>query len=282
MKFTGKAEEIAESLVNLFKNGDPGQAMSNMFLKGSGTHCDGYSWNNKMLVYLHGYSDAMGFNGWKSKERTVKKGEKAFYILAPLACSGKKKVNGVDTKYTFIRGFRGIPIFGFEQTEGEPIASYEQDKEHLECLPLLEVAELWGIEVGSYRGQDHGPSGYFVPNPENLKIMLGVKNVSTWLHELVHASEQNLGVLTSTNYKEQKVESEIVAELGATVLAHAIGLHDQADNGGCWEYISHYAKQKNVEPAEAAYKLINRTCQAVNNILTAKFYVESYNELAMI
>jgi antirestriction protein ArdC len=263
MKFTEKAEEIAYKLVELFKTGNPGRAMAHIFIKQGGRHCDNWSFNNRLITILYGYTDAMGFKQWLAKGRVVKKGEKAFYILAPLTCKGKKNVNGVETEYMFIRGFRGLPVFGYEQTEGEPIEFV--DNEHINSLPLLEVAKHWGVDVGTYNGNKNRPCGYFSPN--QMHIMLGVKNLSTWLHELVHVAENKLGRLTADNYQEQKLEAEIVAELGATVLAHCLGLGDAADDGGCWEYIKSYSERYKKEPCEAAYRLIDRTCEAVNHIL---------------
>lgn len=270
MKFTGKAEEVAAKLVELFKSGDPGKAIANIFIQQGGRHMNNWSFNNRIIAILHGYSDAMGFKQWVSLGRTVKKGERAFYILAPLACKGTKEDNGKKVEYTFIRGFRGIPVFGYEQTEGEPIAF--EDSEHINSLPLLEVANAWGINVGTYKGKENCPNGYF--SPGNLSIMLGVKNITTWLHELVHAAEFRLGLLTPANYTSQKLEAEIVAELGATVLAHCLGLHDQADNGGCWEYIKNWSKHYKKDPSEAAYKLIDRTCKSVNYILETNSVLE--------
>lgn len=261
MKFTGAAENIANQLVELFRNGNPGEAMANVFLKTADRHCSKWSWNNQLLTILSGYSDAMGFRQWQEFGRTVKKGEKAFYILAPLSCKGEREVRGVKESYTFIRGFRGLAVFGYEQTEGEPI---EYNKcEHLNTLPLLEVAKSWGIEVGAYNGLGSVAAGYY--SPSNLKIMLGVENLTTWFHELVHAAEFRNGALTNENYAANKADAEIVAEFGATILAHCLGLGDKADNGGCFKYVSSYSK--GVDTAEKCYKLIDRTCKAVNEIL---------------
>jgi antirestriction protein ArdC len=265
MKFTGKAEDIAIKLVDLFKNGDPGKAMSNVFVKCGTRHIDNWSFNNQLIAIMSGYTDAMGFNQWISKDRKVKKGERAMYILAPLTCKAKKKENGIEKEYTFIRGFRGLPVFGYEQTEGKPIEY--QDNALIDSLPLLEVAKAWGIQVGTYKGRDKAPQGYF--SPDNMKIMLGVENLSTWLHELIHDSEKMLGVDFS-DYAKNRADYEIVAELGSTVLAHCLGLHEKADNGGCWDYIQSWAKKHGKEPSEACFKLIDRTCKAVNNILTSQ------------
>jgi len=272
MKFTGKSEEIAQKLVDLFKNGSPASTLANVFLQGSGKHCDGYSWTNRLLVVMAGYTDSMGYKQWQTKGRTVKKGEKALQILAPLACKGKKKdKQGNEQGYTFIRGFRSVNVFGFEQTEGKDISFESKDNEHLSSLPLLDVAETWGIDVGSYNGKSAHAAGYFEPTA--LVIRLGVKNLSTWLHELVHASDFRLGNLSMEGYtkdKESKAESEIVAEFGGCILAHALGLEEKADDGGCWEYIQRYIGGSNTPVAEAAYKLINRTCKAVDHILESQ------------
>lgn len=270
MKFTGKASDIATKIVDRMKNGSPVPVLANVFLKGSGKHFENWSFLNQMVVLMNDYTDAMGFKQWQKKGRTVKKGEKAMYILAPLACKGKRKdANGVEKDYQFIKGFRGVPVFGYEQTEGEDIDFGSEDREHLDSLPLLEVAKEWGINVGSYSGKGHYAAGYF--EPHSLSIMLGVENLSTWLHELVHAAEFRHGVLDNKEYAKNKVDAEIVAEFGSVILAHAIGMPDKADEGGCWKYVQHYIAGSNMQVDEACYKLINRTCQAVNYILdTAK------------
>lgn len=263
MQFTDKALEIARQLVDLFKNGNPNKAMATLFIKQGGRHFDSWSFNNRLLTCLHGYSDAMGFKQWQGKGRTVKKGEKAFYILGPLAHKGKKTVDGVEVEYSFLRGFRGIAVFGYEQTEGEPI-NFEND-EHINGLPLLEIASDWKIKVGTYKGKKNSPHGVFYPS--QMRIMLGVENITTWLHELVHVAEFRLGRITEENYKDQKLEAEIVAEMGSTVLALCLGMDEVADEGGCWEYIQSWCKVYKKEPCEAAYRLIDRTCEAVNYIL---------------
>jgi len=268
MKFTGKAKEIAENLVELFRNGNPGKAMSDIFVK-KGRHTDRWSFNNRLIAAMMGYTDSMGFQQWLAKGRTVKKGEKAFYILAPLTCKGKKEINGQETEYSFVRGFRGVPVFGYEQTEGEEIEF--EDIKLLESLPLLEVAKSWDIKIGTYAGLNNSARGWFSANSN--QIMLGVENISTWLHELVHAAEYRNGALIKGDPNKNRLEAEIVAELGSSILAHCIGLHDKADNGGCWEYICGWCKHYNKEPGEAAFKLVDRTCKAVNLIL------ETYNEL---
>src|SRR5574340_618277 len=45
---------------------------------------DKWSFLNRILMYLNNTEDARGFKQWKQVGRYVKKGSKAFYILAPM------------------------------------------------------------------------------------------------------------------------------------------------------------------------------------------------------
>jgi len=82
-----------------------------------------YSFGNTMLI-LSQKKDATrvaGFHDWKNKfGRTVKKGEKGIWILAPMI----KKVDtekDPDKKTNRLVGFRTVAVFDVSQTEGEPL-----------------------------------------------------------------------------------------------------------------------------------------------------------------
>ena len=58
-------------------------------------------------------------------------------------------------------GPHGAPVFGFTQTEGDPVAVSKYDIEihrWLQHLPLRVVADLWGISVEAYNGVAAGNS----------------------------------------------------------------------------------------------------------------------------
>jgi|TARA_R110002110_G_scaffold198675_3_gene409064 antirestriction protein ArdC len=266
LNFYGKAEGIADSLVQQFKTGNVPEVISNVFIKHEEMpHCKSWSWNNQMLACMHGSTDAMTYKSWKSKGRTVKKGERAFLILAPVKKSGwKTDTSGDKEKFNYLCGFRAMPVFGLEQTEGEPI-DYGA-AQHVEQLPLLEVAKTWGISVDTYSGAGTAAAGFYAPGAAT--IQLGVKNVSTWLHELIHAAEDKLNVLPTGNdyVGEEKNKAEIVAEFGGCVLGHIVGDNSDADTGGCYKYIQLWLTTGDTAH-EAAYRLINRTCNAVALIL---------------
>lgn len=74
-----------------------------------------WSLSNQAIMIIHGFNDARGFKQWQEVDRHVKAGEKAFHILGPLLC---KRENADGETVTFLRGFKAIPVFGLEQTEG--------------------------------------------------------------------------------------------------------------------------------------------------------------------
>lgn len=68
--------------------------------------------------------------------------EKAFHILSPVAKTIKDEEEDGDR--TVIYGFRGTPVFGFQQTEGDPLPTQDADVDAwIRSLPLFEVAHSW-------------------------------------------------------------------------------------------------------------------------------------------
>ena len=64
-----------------------------------------------------------------------------------------------------------------------------------------------------------------------------------------------------------KVKKEAVAELGGAVLPKLLRHDQEADLGGCWEYIRRYAGDEKIEVLSACGKVLDRTCEAVALIL---------------
>ena len=93
---------------------------------------------------------------------------------------------------------------------------------------------------------------------------LGVENLSTWAHELVHAADDRLGQLKE---RGQHWRSETVAELGGAVLLEVLGYETDSDRGGCWEYVTAYATDAGIEPVTACQRVLKRMCEAVALIL---------------
>lgn len=277
MKYYGQSESVCKAIVERFEKGDLPAAIAPIFINRSDNVPSGsWSFMNRFVCAINGTADARGFRQWEAAGRRVKKGSKAFHILGP--CLGKKTEkdeSGEEKTHAVLYGFKSIPVFAIESTEISDPAKWETaggvdlaEESRLKALPLREVAESWGLNVTSYSGRDKGYLGYY---QAGSTIAIGVKNLSTWAHELVHAADDKLGALTKG--PGQKQDNEIVAELGGAVLLQIIGEPVEADLGGAWDYIKSYAGTDAGKAVGLCFKFINRICGAVNLILeTASNY----------
>ena len=262
MGFYGKAEEAAQRILRAFEDTDSlPKPLAQMFIRRKDSpHSRKWSWGNQLLVILNGFTDARGFNQWLAVGRNVKRGEKAFYILGPVTKKWRNEDTGEEK--VIVLGFKGLPVFGQEQTEGRPLPSGDLDIEKwVKSLPLLDVAKKWGLSVDVFDGEKTGYLGMY---RHGQSINLGVKNLSTWTHELIHAADDRNGNLKE---KGQHWRSETVAELGSAVLLEILGFHHDADLGGCWQYVQSYAENEKIGVVEACMNVLNRTCAAVVLIL---------------
>ncbi len=258
----GQAEAAAQKIVRAFEdtNSLPNPLAQVFIRRKDSTHCRNWSWGNQLLVVLNGYTDARGFRQWEQVGRKVKKGEKAFYILGPLTTKVRNEETGEEKVIVF--GFKGLPVFGLEQTEGKPLPTSDLDMEKwVNSLPLLDVAKQWGLSVALFDGNEVRFLGLY---RRGEGISIGVKNLSTWCHELVHAADDRNSSLKEMG---QHWRSETVAELGGAVLLEVLGMGHDADVGGCWEYVQHYAEQERIGVTEACMRVLYRTCAAVGLIL---------------
>jgi len=263
MQFYGKAEQAATRIVSLFQSGDVPQALAPIFIHRAGNEpCRKWSWSNQMLTALAGYDDARGFRQWQEVDRHVRKGEHGFPILCPVT----KKVSRTDpetgetSEGMAVVGFTSTTVFGYEQTDGEPLPDREHSRQLIEALPLVQVAQSWGLTVQTFDGARARYLGKYTRSA----IALGVENLATWAHELMHAADDRLG-----NLKErgQHWASETVAELGGCILLDMRGFEREADKGGCWDYISRYAADAKLQPIAAIQRVLKRTCDAVALVL---------------
>jgi len=208
---------------------------------------DRWSWGNRLLCLMHGTADARTFKQWKTVNRYVKKGEKAFFLLAPNTFRVKDEES--DETHVVLRGFSTFAVFSVESTDGEPLPSYEPET----LPPLMNVAESWGISVkycpayskahGSTNGTD--------------RIRLMDHDESTFFHELVHcADDRCVGGLKGG----QDPQQEAVAEIGAAVLARLYGLNTDSN-------AYHYVKSYTGNPVQSLLKLMPRIEKALNLIL---------------
>lgn len=250
-----KVKQVLQSIVERFKNGDIPDVIAYSSFPIPNIPAAKWSLLNRMLMFIAGTSDARGFRQWQGVGRHVKRGAKALTILAPRFIK-KQPENGEDGK-VMLAGFLSIPVFRVEDTEGEPL-----DYQGIELpeLPLMEVAQRWGISVKAIPGNYHY-TGCF--SQERKEIALATKEESIFFHELAHAAHQRiLGELK----KGQDWRQEIVAELSAAVLCRIVGKSSKY-LGNHYLYVERYAKEANLTPCQGCIRVMNDVEKVLNLIL---------------
>jgi antirestriction protein ArdC len=244
MADTSKARDATSRLLALWESGEMPAAIATLTIRRQAGErpCDSWSLGNRLLVLIAGTQDARGFRQWEQAGRHVVRGAGAIHILGPIArkVKGEDADSGEPTERTIIRGFKAIPVFRLEDTDGE--ALHVPDYAPPVLPPLAEVAEAWGIKV-AYR-PDRGGGYYGAYSPTADRIELVTHAEMTFFHELAHAAHRRLGGLTSAG---QDSRQEIVAETSAAALCLMYGLAGYVAPAA--EYVAGYA---GVSPDHAA------------------------------
>jgi hypothetical protein len=246
--------EVLDRIVEKFKCGDIPKAIAfSMFPIPKIPSAD-WSFRNRVIMVLSGTGDARGFRQWQEAGRNVKRGAKAFYIYAPLIQVRQKEEDGSET---ILKGFRIIPVFRYEDTNGKPIDYPEMD---LSSLPLLEKATEWGISVKAIP-ENYRYYGYY--RSKSRLIALATKEEQVFFHELAHAAHEKL--LAGLKKCQDPVQ-EIVAELASQALCCMVGKQVRSTLGNSYQYIEKYAKRLNVSVVNACIDVLDETEEVLNLI----------------
>ena len=262
MKITDKAGETLQRLLTAFEQGTLPEALSRTILPILDVPSSQWSLNNRVLALFAQTADARGMRQWNDVGRQVVTGRKAFYILAPLLVKAKGAEDadaGEGGKH--LVGFRAVPVFRVEDTEGAPLDYPPLEPPH--PPPLSEVAEAWGLTVSytAFSGPDAPAYGSYSPSAK--RIRLATHDPQVFFHELAHAAHQQI---KGTLRRGQDWQQEIVAELTAATLMHLYG--QQPNDGGAYEYIAGYAKEAGKDPYRACLSVISEVEHCLNQILT--------------
>lgn len=257
MTSTQIAQEQLRKIVECFSSTEMPGYLAKSYLESTGRPSDRWSWGNRVLMLLHKTHDARGIRQWNEVGRHIKKGAKAIYILGPRNVTVEVKNDDGDAeKQCRLVGFRGIPVFRMEDTEGPAVKTVLNEPRELP--PLAEVAERWGVTV-RYDPTDHGEYGSF-SRPES-EIRLCTDDKGTFWHELAHAGHARIETLKGG----QDPEQEAIAQLTACVLGRLYG-HD-VDNF-TYHYIRHYAEGNRPEDVgKLCYKVLAKTEKVIRMIL---------------
>jgi hypothetical protein len=276
MKLSEKAQEVAEDMLRAFESGQVPKAMAQVFIRHEYPFpAQQWSWANRLLVALRGHYDARGYRQWQAAGRQVKKGERACHILVPRTMRVKEddEERGLREGDIVVTGFLAAAVFGLDQTEGEPLPHMESEAPFLDSLPMVEVARSWGLEVSTFDARGGNKLGFYKYGD---RIGLGVRNLSTWAHELVHAADDRMGTLT--RQPGQQLDNEVVAELGGAILLECLGHEEESDRGGAFEYLRQYAEKHERKLISVCTELLERTCACISLILEASADSERLQE----
>lgn len=236
-------------------------------------HFHTYSINNSILIWMQ-RPDATfvaGYQAWKLQfNRTVRKGEKAIKIIAPIR---RKKMYPVTIDNELVEdeekrivGWRAVSVFDIRQTYGDDLPIYMndalpgmvQDYDRFAKTLLL----ICPVPV-SFQTIASGAHGYYRPKDNDIVIddtMSQVQTVKTLLHEITHAilHHQN-----SSDTAESRYQREVQAESVAYAVCSYYGIDT---SGYSFPYIAGWSSSKEMEELRQSLQIIRET---TDHLITA-------------
>ena len=255
-------QNAIDHLLSMFQSGDmPERVAFSIIQRREGDSpipSSRWSLSNQIIMWSNGTTDARGYRQWQQANRYVKKGSSPFHILAPLM---KKKtelnpVTGKEEERFILIGFRAVPVFRYEDTDGMELPEREH-YEPKELPPFWDVAEKLGIKV-SYAPLYRNALGTFRPGSNSIQLY--ATDAQVYFHELSHAIHNSFKPL----YRLDRAVCEIVAEFSSLVLCELQGIHGYEFQG--FQYLADYAKATEDKP-EVVIRKINSVLNDVEKIV---------------
>jgi hypothetical protein len=190
-------EKACQNLLAMFESGEMPQAITRTFIAASKYDKPSNRWSlgNQLIMLAFDTIDARGYDQWQKVGRYVKKGAKAIYILGP--CTRKVEKSNTETgekeEKIIVTGFHLIPVFRYEDTEGQELPEVNYIPKQLP--PLYEVAKRFGLSV-QYFPKLGGAWGWY--SEDQQQITLCTHQEKTFFHELGHAAHPIYGIETGT------------------------------------------------------------------------------------
>jgi antirestriction protein ArdC len=255
-----------------------------------------YSWNNQFLIWfqssVRGFEATYvrGYKQWEAIDRTVKKGEKAMYVLAPMlahrcmqkGCEAKAKyfrdgriyICEKDSNHKvgkFLVGFKDVPVFDISQTEGEDIPQITLKDKCENAKPeiwdaLVSLAESHDFKV--IIGNAKGAEGYCSHDKKEIVISSNADfgyQVKILAHEVGHLLMHK----DIKDYQQQRARYETEAEGVAWVVCEALGVHSDEDNYS-FGYIATWGKDNTKQLVKKSLQTITKTSQTILDYVESK------------
>ena len=230
-----KASSELDKVVQLFSSTQLPDLCAKALINAPELPSSKWSFGNQILMLLSGTSDARGYKQWNEVGRHVRAGARAFRILGPVFVEKQlegSSPNDDEETVEVLVGFRAIPVFRYEDTEGEDLPTYAPR----DPPPLLEVAGRFGMRVNYLR---LSAGVYGMTDYEAKIIALATEDWTVFFHELAHALHRSFEPKSGHG---QEPEAETTAQLVAATLARLYGKPADAFS---WTYIAGQAQSAN-------------------------------------
>jgi len=254
-----RANSELEKIVQLFSTKQLPDLCAKALISSAAKPSSNWTLGNQLLMLLAGTADARGFRQWQEVGRSVSKGAKATYILAPVRKRVKRKASRdlgepEEEFADVLVGFMPVPVFRFEDTQGQPLPIYQPR----DPPPLVEVAERFGMKV---QYESLAPGVYGATDHVSKTILLATEDHDVFFHELAHAIHRSFEPKTGHG---QEPEAETIAQLVAATLARLYGR--PADNFS-WNYIAAYAASNSPQQVgRMCMRVLDRTKKVLDLI----------------
>jgi antirestriction protein ArdC len=194
-----------------------------------------YSFNNALLIGAQdpAATRVAGFATWRRLGRSVAKGERAIWILAPMIGRRTRDADGEERRPVY--GFRPVAVFDVAQTEGDPLpevcCNLDGEDPAAWFGMLRGRAERLGysVEPAELPGSTNGDCNYGLRRIRVESRNHPAQQVKTLAHELAHALlHEGVGDLAL---------AELEAESAAFLVCHSLGLDSGQYSFGyvaCW------------------------------------------------
>ena len=211
-----------------------------------------------------------GFRTWLKLGRSVRKGETALRILAPISVKERDQLTGEESDERRVF-FKTAFVFDVSQTDilpgAEPVA-LEPPRQpltgdsHAHLLaPLEAFAESLGYSV-SFEVIEGSAGGWCDPQAKRIVVDGGVPanaQLRTLIHECAHA----LGI----DYEQySRAQAEVMVDTVTLVAASAVGL---AVDGETVSYVSGWGEQGALEAVTEFAETIDKVARRIEDVLLA-------------
>ena len=170
----------------------------------------------------------------------------------------EKDDGGKETEKTLLLGFRPVPVFPVESTDGEALEKYDYTPKNLP--PFYDICEKLGITV-YWKPASRPAYGWYSPASDSITMQS--TDWAVFYHEACHSIRERIA-----DTKDIATE-EIIAELTSAVLMAMNGINSYQKQA--YEYICRYCQDKSPDKVlQTIFKSLNVVEEIVNIVLNGK------------